>query len=186
MLFRSDSEKDGHEKIESDGVEAPKVPTSIPGFDEANKKQETTNRQDGIPASPIAKQTAIGDQSVSQSTTKPSPEATATISNVFALGDVATPPTGPLPATAQVASQEAIWLANRLNKGDLEAPRTKGFHWRNLGMMAYLGGWRGIMQTGNGGGISGWLAWVIWRGAYLTKTISWRNKLLIPIYWVIN
>jgi hypothetical protein len=29
-------------------------------------------------------------------------------------------------------------------------------------------------------------AWLIWRGAYLTQTISWRNKLLIPIYWYVG
>lgn len=28
-------------------------------------------------------------------------------------------------------------------------------------------------------------AWLVWRGAYLTQTISWRNKLLIPIYWYV-
>lgn len=180
--------KDVNEKVKSDGVETPKVPTSIPGSEIANKKRasEASRKDDGIPPDPIAKKTAVGDQPVAQTQTKSAPEVAVMISNVFALGDVATPPTGPLPATAQVASQEAIWLATRLNKGDLDAPRTKGFHWRNLGMMAYLGGWRGIMQTGKGGGISGWLAWVIWRGAYLTKTISWRNKILIPIYWVIN
>jgi hypothetical protein len=27
---------------------------------------------------------------------------------------------------------------------------------------------------------------LIWRGAYLTQTISWRNKVLIPVYWFIN
>ena len=183
-----ESSEDVHDKIKSEGVETPNVPTSIPGSESANKKQtsEARKEQDGIPPDPITKQTAIGDQPAAQPQGEPAPEVTVTISNVFALGDVATHPTGPLPATAQVASQEAIWVATRLNKGDLDAPRTKGFHWRNLGMMAYLGGWRGIMQTGKGGGISGWLAWVIWRGAYLTKTISWRNKILIPIYWVIN
>jgi hypothetical protein len=29
------------------------------------------------------------------------------------------------------------------------------------------------------------LAWLVWRGAYLTQTVSWRNKLLIPIYWYV-
>ncbi len=126
------------------------------------------------------------EQPTSDEKTQTTPVVTTTISNAFALGDVAIPPTGPLPATAQVASQEAIWLAKHLNKNSLNHPGTRGFRWRNLGMMAYLGGRRGIMQTGTGSGIRGWLAWVIWRGAYLTKTISWRNKVLIPVYWAIN
>ena len=32
--------------------------------------------------------------------------------------------------------------------------------------------------------ISGFSAFLIWRGAYWTKSISWSNKLLIPMYWV--
>lgn len=178
-----------HSRVEDSGIDTPKVPTSIPGSDKVNAKQESSSED--VKSKQIG--AGVGNPKVPTSTpgsdqanAKHIPEVTVTIANVFALGDVATPPTGPLPATAQVASQEAIWLATHLNKGDLDAPMTKGFHWRNLGMMAYLGGWRGIMQTGSGGRISGWLAWVIWRGAYLTKTISWRNKILIPIYWMIN
>lgn len=76
------------------------------------------------------------------------------------------------PATAQVASQKADWLAKELNKGKLNG---KGFHWHNLGMMAYLGGWSAIFQSG-AGNVSGKTAWLVWRGAYLTKSVSVRNK----------
>ncbi|KAI9745025.1 MAG: hypothetical protein M1818_001303 [Claussenomyces sp. TS43310] len=107
----------------------------------------------------------------------------ATMKDVFALGDVSVLEKGMLPATAQVANQEAQWLAKRLNKGDLEQ---QPFSYRNLGVMTYLGNWKAIMQTGGNNEITGWAAWVIWRGAYLTQTISWRNKILIPIYWAIN
>ena len=107
----------------------------------------------------------------------------ATMPDVHALGDCGQIQGTSLPATAQVANQKAIWLAKRLNKGDLE---TENFNYRNLGTMAYLGGWRAIMQGGNGANISGWAAWVIWRGAYLVKSVSIRNKMLVPIYWVLN
>jgi hypothetical protein len=50
-----------------------------------------------------------------------------------------------------------------------------------MGIMAYLGNWNAILQT-DGGDISGRAAWFIWRGAYLTKSVSWRNKILIPTY----
>jgi NADH dehydrogenase FAD-containing subunit len=82
------------------------------------------------------------------------------------------------PATAQVASQKAEWLAKRLNKDDIDA---HAFHWKNMGIMAYIGNWKAILQT-DGGDISGRAAWFIWRGAYLTKAVSWRNKILIPTY----
>jgi NADH dehydrogenase FAD-containing subunit len=37
--------------------------------------------------------------------------------DVFALGDVAVLEKAQLPATAQVANQEAKWLGKKLNKG---------------------------------------------------------------------
>lgn len=64
--------------------------------------------------------------------------------DVFALGDVAVLEKCQLPATAQVANQEAKWLGKRLNKGDLNE---KGFEFRNLGVMTYLGNMKAIMQT---------------------------------------
>jgi NADH dehydrogenase FAD-containing subunit len=114
--------------------------------------------------------------------------ATATMSDVFAIGDTAVLESGPLPGTAQVANQEALWLAKRLNKGDLDQ---KTFGFRNLGVMTYIGGAKALLQgppTGREGkshGLKGWLAYLLWRGAYLTMTLSWRNKVLVPVYWAV-
>ena len=102
-----------------------------------------------------------------------------TIPNVFALGDCSVMEGMQYPATAQVASQEAAWLAKHLNRGDVEQQE---FTYKDMGVMAYLGNWNAILQSSSGG-ISGRAAWFIWRGAYLTKSVSWRNKILIPVYW---
>lgn len=107
-------------------------------------------------------------------------ETRAVMQDVYALGDCAILEGSSYPATAQVASQKAEWLAKRLNRGDLEKA---GFTWKNLGVMAYIGNWRALFQSGGGGNISGRAAWILWRGAYLTKSVSFRNKILIPIYW---
>lgn len=106
-------------------------------------------------------------------------DSRATMLDVFAIGDCATQQDKVWPATAQVANQKAEWLAKRFNKGDWSKD---GFNYKNMGVMAYLGNWNAILDTGSGG-ISGRTAWFIWRGAYLTKSVSWRNKILIPIYW---
>ena len=45
--------------------------------------------------------------------------------------------------------------------------------------MAYIGRWNAIVQMNNKQ-LSGRAAWIMWRGAYLTKSISWRNRILIP------
>ncbi len=112
--------------------------------------------------------------------TESPPTSHATMKDVFALGDNAAIAGQSLPVTAQTANQQAIWLGKRLNKGDLE---TQAFKFHNMGIMAYLGGSRGLFQTGGGGEISGRMAWLIWRGAYSTMSLSWRNKILIPTYW---
>ncbi|KAF2673928.1 NADH dehydrogenase [Microthyrium microscopicum] len=106
---------------------------------------------------------------------------TATLTDVFALGDCAIIKDTAYPATAQVASQKADWLAKELNKGI----NGQGFRFNNLGVMAYLGNWNAIVQLETGK-VSGRTAWFLWRGAYLTKSVSWRNKILIPMYWFIN
>jgi NADH dehydrogenase len=107
----------------------------------------------------------------------------AILKDVYALGDCALLEGTMFPATAQVAAQKAEWLGKRLNKDDIES---QSFKWKNLGVMAYLGNYNAIMQSGGGGNVSGRLAWLIWRGAYLTKTVSLRNKILIPMMWALN
>ncbi|KAF2769842.1 FAD/NAD(P)-binding domain-containing protein [Teratosphaeria nubilosa] len=106
------------------------------------------------------------------------------VKDVFALGDCAIEEGTMYPATAQVANQKATWLAKRLNKGDLES--STGFSYKDLGVMAYVGNWNAILQSSGAGDISGRVAWFIWRGAYLAKSVSWRNRILIPIYWFVN
>ncbi|KIW79093.1 hypothetical protein Z517_08933 [Fonsecaea pedrosoi CBS 271.37] len=117
----------------------------------------------------------------------------AYMKNVFALGDTSKLMSGALPATAQVANQQALWLGKTLNKHPApeEFRKQKGFTFRNLGVLTYLGGAKAILQGGNGNGngggaakgIKGLAAYLIWRGAYLTMTLSWRNKFLVVVQW---
>ncbi|KAB8345821.1 hypothetical protein FH972_022876 [Carpinus fangiana] len=108
----------------------------------------------------------------------------AFMKDVFAIGDCGVVEGTAYPATAQVANQKALYLGKRLNRNDMQQQR---FTWKNLGIMAYLGNWRALVQGGSGfGNISGRTAWIIWRGAYLMMALSWKNRILIPVYWVIN
>lgn len=119
---------------------------------------------------------------------------TAVLKDVFAIGDNAMPETGAPPATAQATYQEAKWLADRLNNHDLsEKPP---FSFRNLGTMAYIGSERALMQIPHGKdslskkylpeGITGRAARLVWNTAYITMSISWRNKLRVAFRWALN
>ncbi|CAL5866790.1 uncharacterized protein PFLUO_LOCUS1000 [Penicillium psychrofluorescens] len=121
---------------------------------------------------------------------------TAVLQDVFALGDNAMPETGAPPATAQAAFQESKWLAAHLNRHDLA--NTPPFSFRNLGTLAYIGNARALMQIPHDHtkgstrnkylpeGLTGRTAWLVWNSAYLTMSISWRNKLRVGFRWLLN
>ena len=109
--------------------------------------------------------------------------------DVFAIGDAATIADEPLPATAQVANQQAKYLARRLNRLiRTDRDDAKPFVFQNAGSLAYVGDWEAIFDRtkaarGPKGKETGRLAWLLWRSAYFTKTLSVRNKILVPVYW---
>ncbi|TGJ85610.1 hypothetical protein E0Z10_g3138 [Xylaria hypoxylon] len=90
--------------------------------------------------------------------------------DVYSIGDCTVVAGRRYPATAQVASQQATYLAKRFNKGDLE---TKPFRFRNWGVMTYLGGWRAIHQS-SADELTGRAAWFLWRTAVSTSRNRFR------------
>ena len=120
-------------------------------------------------------------------TSRPDPD-------VFVIGDAATVDDNaghdPLPATAQVANQQAKYLARKLNRiiRDADMSKEKEFKFQNAGSLAYVGDWEAIFDrtkaaVGPKHKETGRLAWLLWRSAYFTKTLSLRNKILVPVYW---
>ncbi|KAL6867044.1 FAD/NAD(P)-binding domain-containing protein [Trichoderma novae-zelandiae] len=118
----------------------------------------------------------------------------AVMSDVFVIGDCAVNEHDrSLPKTAQVAAQQAGYLAKHLNKstqnGSLNSADVsstwKPFKFRNWGTLTYLGGWKAIHQS-SADELRGWVAWIVWRGAYLTRSMSLRNKMMVPVYWFVS
>mmetsp|Transcript_2344 Transcript_2344/g.3599 ORF Transcript_2344/g.3599 Transcript_2344/m.3599 type:complete len:298 (+) Transcript_2344:502-1395(+) len=113
---------------------------------------------------------------------------------VFAIGDCAGDISRPLPALAQVASQQGKYLAHFLNNHKEEAskdiPNAPPFKYAHLGSMASVGEWKGVIDASDidksskdPAKLKGFLAFALWRAAYWTKQVSFTNKLLIPMYW---
>lgn len=140
-------------------------------------------------------QTTTNDSDSSDPAEK-SVQAKAIMRDVFAIGDNCKLFDTALPATAQVANQQAKFLAKNLNKyPDYDDySNATGFKFKDMGVMTYLGGAKAVLQgppvqrrqggQGKGLNLRGWIAYLTWRGAYLTMTLSWRNKFLIPIQWL--
>lgn len=123
------------------------------------------------------------------------------IEDVFALGDCAgfLEQTGRpvLPALAQVAEREGKFLVemfNRIGKNGGKAFSAKDmalgepFVYKHLGSMASVGRYKALVdlrQSKDAKGIShaGFISWLIWRSAYLTRVLSWRNRFYVAVNW---
>ena len=189
--------------------------------------------------------------------------------NVYAIGDCTFNEENPLPATAQVASQQGSYLGRLFSKGfDMSAPMTvppsrrtgqpaetsgssgsrevvatssskamseklgvgelgvkadietwaefidkeatatatdtstvlttqgkavhnleyaKPFQFLNLGVLAYIGASRALAQVSVDEKLilgSGPIGFLLWRGIYWSKQVSWRNRILVTLDWI--
>ncbi|XP_040375743.1 internal alternative NAD(P)H-ubiquinone oxidoreductase A1, mitochondrial-like isoform X2 [Oryza brachyantha] len=104
-----------------------------------------------------------------------------------------------LPALAQVAERQGKYLARLLNhimkaggghaNCEINVDLGPAFVYKHLGSMATVGRYKALVdlrQSKESRGISlaGFVSWFIWRSAYLTRVISWRNRLYVAINWL--
>jgi NADH:ubiquinone reductase (non-electrogenic) len=102
--------------------------------------------------------------------------------NIYAIGDCAALTPSPLPATAQVAQQQGKYLARSFTR-KVRGEKVIPFSYKQLGMLAYVGGSRALADLASYKG-AGWFPWVFWRSAYLTRIVSLKNKVLVLFDWV--
>jgi len=108
---------------------------------------------------------------------------------VYALGDCAAildTDTGKFyPPTAQHALRESRTVVHNLKKTLTGNSNLKEFSYRSKGMMATIGNRSGVASL-MGYGISGVLAWIIWRTYYLLHLPTFEKKIRIGTDWAIN
>ncbi|XP_004497942.1 internal alternative NAD(P)H-ubiquinone oxidoreductase A2, mitochondrial-like [Cicer arietinum] len=124
------------------------------------------------------------------------------VEDVFALGDCAgfLEQTGRpvLPALAQVAERQGKFLVELFNKiGKQNGGKALSanaiqlgdpFVYKHLGSMASVGGYKALVdlrqsKDAKGLSLAGFLSWLIWRSAYLTRVLSWRNRFYVAVNW---
>ncbi|GKV45897.1 hypothetical protein SLEP1_g52924 [Rubroshorea leprosula] len=124
------------------------------------------------------------------------------VEDVFALGDCCgfLEQTGRpvLPALAQVAERQGKYLVelfNKIGKQDggkafsgKNIPFGEPFVYKHLGSMASVGGYKALVdlrqsKDANGISLAGFLSFLIWRSAYLTRVVSWRNRFYVAMNW---
>lgn len=134
--------------------------------------------------------------------------------DVLSIGDCCVVDETPLPANAQVASQQGFFLGRLLSKnmdfsttipervGPITTPGellsigekreggkiyAKGFQFLNLGTLAYTGGDSALAQIAvdkKAIKSSGEVGFLLWRSVYLSKQVSLRNRALVLVDWV--
>ena len=112
--------------------------------------------------------------------------------NVWAIGDCAGPEH---PPTAQVAKQKGEYvgkLVNKLHHMDHidENRNLRSFSYKDRGYMAYIGEGRAVVGFYCIGKdirlFKGKLARLLWNTAYIAMLTSWRNRILVPLYWTLT
>lgn len=122
--------------------------------------------------------------------------------DVYAIGDCCgflestNRPT--LPALAQVAERQGKYLAGLLNRigragggrsGDAkDIPMGNPFVYKHFGSMATIGRYKALVdlrqsKEAKGLSMAGFVSWLMWRSAYLTSVLSWRNRLYVAVNW---
>jgi NADH dehydrogenase len=105
--------------------------------------------------------------------------------NIWSVGDCALVPNDydgrPSPATAQFAVQQARQLAENLNCVS-QGVATKPFDYHPRGMLASIGH-RNAVAVIYGAKLSGFIAWFLWRGIYLSKLPTFSRKLEVALNW---
>lgn len=102
-----------------------------------------------------------------------------------------------LPATAQRANQQGLYLGRKLNKlaqaeyglkandildGDVDEAVYKAFEYKHMGSLAYIGNAAIFDFNGRsfGGGL---LAVYLWRSIYFAQSVSLRTRMLLAMDW---
>ncbi|XP_051120573.1 internal alternative NAD(P)H-ubiquinone oxidoreductase A1, mitochondrial-like isoform X2 [Andrographis paniculata] len=104
-----------------------------------------------------------------------------------------------LPALAQVAERQGKYLAGLLNRvgksggghaeGAKEMDLGDGFVYKHQGSMATIGRYKALVdlrqsKEGRGVSMAGFVSFFVWRSAYLTRVISWRNRFYVLTNWL--
>lgn len=101
--------------------------------------------------------------------------------NIYAIGDCTQIQGQNLPATAQVAQSQGKFLAKNLMR--LAKQKTlKNYKFQSLGMLAYVGGKKALADLPHLKG-RGFMTYLFWRYAYLTKLVSFKNKIQVLFDW---
>jgi NADH dehydrogenase FAD-containing subunit len=72
----------------------------------------------------------------------------------------------------------------RLGSMHIKNPLLERFAYRHVGSLAYIGEDRAVFDFGDGKNLTGIGAFIMWKGIYLHKAVSWRTRLALAVDWM--
>jgi len=87
----------------------------------------------------------------------------------------------PSPTTAQFAERQGRQAALNLVRVVKGEP-TQSFYFKALGQLCSIGGYQAVAEM-LGIHISGFVAWLLWRGVYLFKLPTWSRRIKVGLDW---
>ena len=111
------------------------------------------------------------------------------VEGVWACGDCAAIPDDsgkPYPTTAQHAIRQGAQAGRNIAAAIRQQPeKVRPFRYKMLGQLAAIGRQRGVASI-LGLRFSGFLAWFLWRSAYLIKLPSFTKKVRVLLEWTLD
>jgi len=105
--------------------------------------------------------------------------------NAWAIGDCANiinavdgKPSAPTGQFAERQGRQAALNLVRILKGE----STRPFSFKALGQLCSIGGYQAVAEM-FGVRISGFIAWILWRGVYLFKLPTWSRRTKVALDW---
>jgi NADH:ubiquinone reductase (H+-translocating) len=105
--------------------------------------------------------------------------------NAWAIGDCAlivnafdNKPSAPTGQFAERQGRQAALNLVRILKGEATQP----FRFKVLGQLCSIGGYEAVAEM-FGVRVSGFLAWLLWRGVYLFKLPTWSRRIKVALDW---
>jgi NADH:ubiquinone reductase (H+-translocating) len=113
--------------------------------------------------------------------------AVAGLPRVFAIGDTAYAvgtDGRPLPALAQVAKQQGVYLGRSIRERILNGASTRPFVFHNRGNTAVIGRNAAVFDFGKKRRMKGRLAWLLWAFIHVYLLVNFEKRLLVSIQWL--
>jgi len=105
--------------------------------------------------------------------------------NAWAIGDCAfiinASDNQPSATTGQFAERQGRQAALNLVR-TVKGEATQPFRFKALGQLCSIGGYQAVAEM-FGMRISGFLAWLLWRGVYLVKLPTWSRRIKVGLDW---